>query len=70
MRRLWSRLLHLFGLHRWRTVRDTGVNVYQQCECGKRRVWLGDGGYQAIDVYWVLTGEWRSDVSFVRSPAK
>lgn len=44
--------------HRWRTVRDTGVNVYQDCRCGKRRVTIGGTGYQPVDQDWLLTGAW------------
>ncbi len=57
--RLW--LAHPF--HRWATVKDTGVYLYEHCTtCGERRAYrhAGGGGYQPIDRQWVTTGEWFS----------
>lgn len=45
-------------LHRFRTVRDTGGHLYQQCQCGKRRVLEVGRIYQPVDRGWVETGEW------------
>lgn len=48
--------------HRWKTVKDTGMTKYQQCEkCNKRIAFTYiKGGYQPIDQYWVETGKWSS----------
>ena len=46
-----------FHFHRWETVRDTGVWIYQVCKkCGKRRIregpWHGYG-YQPCNTAWL-----------------
>lgn len=58
MKRFLLRLLHCFGWHWWRTVRDTGKTVYEQCDCGKRRAWQRwpGIGVQPIDEGWVYEG--------------
>ena len=40
------------GLHRYRTVADTGVTEYGECRCGKRRV-RQRSMYQPIDRAWL-----------------
>jgi hypothetical protein len=46
----------------WRTVKDTGVNVYQQnAVTGRRRVLRAPGsGYQPVDTRWLAGGDWSS----------
>lgn len=42
----------------WKTVRDTGVHLYQQNQrTGARRVLRG-GDNEPVDTHWVATGEW------------
>lgn len=51
----------LLGLHRGRTVRDTGFTRYRECAtCGTRWITQGRGGYQPIDRRWLRTGEWSN----------
>lgn len=42
----------------WTVVRDTGVNVYLECPCGRRKVRTRPWAYQPIDKGWLDTGEW------------
>ena len=53
------RYLHWL-FHWWRTVRDTGKTVYQECAvCAKRRAWQRNPGIgaQPISWLWVSGGE-------------
>ncbi len=51
-----------FHFHSWKLVKDTGLNKYYECRCGKRKVDYppeGAGfGYQPVDFGWVTTGKW------------
>lgn len=54
--------LHRLGFHRWRTIEDTGLHWYQQCDiCQKRRI-VSFGGrnvHQPKDTSWIATGKFR-----------
>lgn len=42
-------------VHRWKTVRDTGCNKYQECkDCDSRRVVPCNLVYQPVDIRWLL----------------
>lgn len=47
----------------WRTVRDTGITVYQEHPSGRRRVRQRHGGYQPIDRRWLDGGDWTPSPS-------
>ena len=49
----------MLHFHKWKTVKDTGKHIYQQCsKCGKRRIIaVFNGGYQPTDQLWIDTGE-------------
>ena len=49
---------HFLWPWHWDKVRDTGINVYLQCACGKRKVRTRPRGHQPIDRGWLETGEW------------
>jgi len=46
--------------HHFKTIRDTGATLYQEClRCGMRIARQNAcGGYQPVDQQWVDTGEW------------
>jgi hypothetical protein len=52
-----------YHFHSWKKVKNTGINMYYECSCGKRKVFTppeGSGfGYQPIDDVWLKTGKWR-----------
>lgn len=49
-------------IHWWRNCEATGLNWYEDCRCGARRIVSASGlggGYQPFDPTWVETGKFR-----------
>ena len=42
--------MHIF--HKWKLSHGTH-NLYYECECGRRKVVIGQGGYQPVDWNWL-----------------
>jgi hypothetical protein len=57
-------LLALSPWH-WRNVRRTGILIYQDCACGRRRLrHTTPNRWQPIDWIWLETGQWSLTPEF------